>query len=64
MKQQKMDRFPRTMRRVERVRSIYSQIGEPLPVDILIELYQYLDKALELADAAPPAPRKKRTLRM
>lgn len=64
MKQQKMDRFPRTMRRVERVRSIYSQIGEPLPVDILIELYQYLDKALELADAASPAPRKKRTLRM
>jgi len=33
-----------------RMRRLYSQIGEPLPVDVIIDLYQHLGKALELAD--------------
>lgn len=35
---------------VSRVRKLYSQIGEPLPADVIIEMYHYLEKALELAD--------------
>lgn len=33
-----------------RMRRLYSQIGEPLPVDVIIDFCQYLDKALEIAD--------------
>lgn len=34
---------------VERMRKLYSRIGEPLPVDVIIDLYRHLDGALQLA---------------
>lgn len=36
--------------RVSRVRKLYAQIGEPLSADVVIEMYRYLEKALEFAD--------------
>ena len=33
-----------------RMRRLYSQIGEPLPVDVIIDLCRHLDQALDLAD--------------
>lgn len=36
--------------RVSRVRKLYTQIGEPLSADVVIEMYHYLEKALEFAN--------------
>lgn len=33
-----------------RMRRLYSQIGEPLPADVIIDLCRHLDHALQLAD--------------
>ena len=41
--------------RVNRVRKLYSRIGEPLPADIIIDLHRHLAPALEAA----AAPRKR-----
>ena len=50
MKEQKTDRYARTSRQVEHVRKLYSRIGEPLPADVIIDLYRHLDRAMELAE--------------
>lgn len=34
-------------RQVERMRALYSQIGEPLPVETMLELHRHLGAALE-----------------
>ena len=62
MKEQKTDRYARVSHQVDRVRKLYSQIGEPLPADVIIELYQHLDRALELAERPQPKPANKRKL--
>ena len=49
MRKQKMH-TARANEQVLRVRRIYSQIGEPLPVDVIIDLCLHLDQALELVD--------------
>lgn len=46
--EKKQINYQETTRRVENLRRIYSQIGEPLPVDIIIDLYQHLGPALAL----------------
>lgn len=33
-----------------RMRRLYSRIGEPLPVDVIIDLCRHLDQVLDLAD--------------
>lgn len=35
-------------RQIERMRALYSQIGEPLSVDVMIDLHQHLGQALEM----------------
>ena len=40
----------RVNEQILRMRRLYSQVGEPLPVDVIIGLYRHLDQALELAD--------------
>ena len=40
----------RVAAQVNRVRALYSQIGEPLPADIIIDLYLRLAPALEAAE--------------
>lgn len=44
-----------------RMRRLYSQIGEPLPVDVIIDLCCHLDKALEIADESGKTSRSKKT---
>ena len=56
MKEQKTDRYARTSLQVEHVRKLYSQIGEPLPADVSIDLYRHLGKAMELAEEPQPRP--------
>lgn len=44
-----MQNYPvQTARQLEKMRKLYSQIGEPLPVDIMIDLHMQLGKALQL----------------
>ena len=40
----------RVAAQVNRVRALYSQIGEPLPADTIIDLYLHLAPALEAAE--------------
>ncbi|MDY5219877.1 MAG: hypothetical protein ACI4O8_01360 [Aristaeellaceae bacterium] len=61
MKKQKTERYARTVRQVKQVQQIYSRIGEPLPVEILIDLHQHLGRAMELAEETRCAHRGKRT---
>lgn len=54
-------RNQRAAKQVERIRKLYSQIGEPLPADIIIDLHIHL--ALPLAavrsdEEARPRPRR------
>lgn len=49
MKKQK-NRYARVSDQAMRMRRLYSQIGEPLPVDVIIDFYRHLDKALEIAN--------------
>lgn len=57
MEKAEKNRYARTAAQVDRTRKLYSRIGEPLPAEIIIELYQHLGKALEAADL--PAPERK-----
>lgn len=50
MKKQRGLNNERLEDQVLRVRKLYSQIGEPLQADVIIEMYRYLEKALEFAD--------------
>ena len=60
MKEQKTDPYVCARSQVERVRELYAQIGEPLPEDVVFDLLQHLDRALELAkeDKRPAKKRK------
>ena len=49
MKEQKTDSYVCARSQVDRVRELYAQIGEPLPEDVVLDLIQHLDHALELA---------------
>ena len=44
------NRYERVAAQVKRVRELYSQIGEPLPADTIIDLYRCLGPALEAVD--------------
>lgn len=50
MNEQNTDRFQRANRQADRMRELYAQIGEPLPEEIVLDLLQHLDRALELAE--------------
>lgn len=56
MKEQKTGRYARTARQVESVRKLYSRIGQPLPADIIIDLYRHLGSALEAVDPGEARP--------
>ena len=46
MENKRQNGYARSNKQVEEMRRLYSRIGEPLPADIIIDLYQHLDKAL------------------
>lgn len=47
-------------RQIDGVRKIYSQIGQPLPADIIIELYRQLPAAMALLQPSLPAVKGKK----
>lgn len=49
MQKQRKNRYADVSRQAARMRALYSQIGEPLPADVLIDLYRHLGKALDCA---------------
>ena len=51
----------RTNEQLLRMRRLYSQIGEPLPVDVIIDLCRHLEQALEFADESKNGLRGKKT---
>lgn len=59
MNQQTKNRYVAVTQQVDSVRRIYSAIGQPLPVDIIIDLHHHLGKALSLAEQIKPAPHHK-----
>ena len=60
MKEQNTDPYVCARNQVDRVRELYAQIGEPLPENVVLDLLQHLDHALELAkEEKMPAKRRK-----
>lgn len=58
MEKQRKNTYVQVSRQVDQVRRIYSGIGEPLGVDIIIDLHHHLGKALEIgANCKTPAKR-------
>ena len=55
--------FAETRERVDRVRKIYSQIGEPLSADIIIDLYQHLGKVMDAETAMRPRSRREKKIK-
>ena len=49
MRRETREQYARVAKQVKRTRELYSQIGEPLPVDIIIDLHLHLAPALEAA---------------
>lgn len=60
MERRQKNRHARVTEQVERLRRLYAQIDEPLPMEIITDLYQYLDAALQTADALDPGRRSTR----
>ena len=56
MQREARSQYDRVAEQVNRIRKLYSRIGEPLPADIIIDLHRHLAPALEEA----AAPRKRR----
>ena len=50
MPRENRNRYERVAAQVKRVRELYSQIGEPLPADVIIDLHRCLGPALEAVD--------------
>ena len=61
MQKKQGNQYERVAAQVGRIRRLYSQIGEPLPADIIIDLHRHLAPALEEA-AAPQKRRGKRRM--
>ena len=57
----RMKKYEQIRRQIENTRNIYSQIGEPLSADVIIDLYQHLGKALSMAQ--PESQRGRRPAR-
>lgn len=60
MEKQRENSGARLAKQVEEMRRLYSQIGQPLPVDIIIDLHHHLGKALELQENTGPKTRGKK----
>lgn len=60
MEKQRQNCYARTAQQVEEMRRLYSKIGQPLPVNIIIDLHHHLGKALAVAEQTGPWPRSKK----
>ena len=59
MEKQRQNSYARATKQVEEMRRLYSRIGQPLPVDIIIDLHRHLAAALEINQNTGPKPREK-----
>ena len=57
MERRQKNRHARVTEQVERMRKLYAQIGEPISVEIIEDLYRYLGAALHAAEALDPGHR-------
>ena len=60
MQREHGDSYKRVSEQVNRIRKLYSRIGEPLPVDIIVDLYLHLAPALEEAKESKRRSGKRR----
>lgn len=58
MEKQRKNRYTQVSRQVDQLRRLYSGIGEPLSVDIIIDLHHHLGKALEIGAECKPAAKR------
>ena len=61
MEKQRQNSYQQVSERVERVRRIYSRIGEPLPVEIIIDLYRHLGKMPQMGER--PVKNRKQSMK-
>lgn len=59
---EKQNRYREIDRQVKKVREIYSGIGQPLPADVIIDLYLHLGKVQEAvrAENRSKVPKKRK----
>ena len=60
MQREHGDHYERVTKQVNRIRRLYSRIGEPLPVDIIIDLHLHLAPMLEKVKKSPKRKGKRR----
>ena len=60
MQKEQQIQYEHVSAQVNRVRTIYSRIGEPLPADIIIDLHRHLAPALEEASNRKRHSRRRR----
>ena len=61
MEKQRQNSYQQVSERVERVRKIYSRIGEPLPVEIIMDLYIHLSKMPQVGER--PVKNRKQSMK-
>lgn len=61
MEKQRQNSYQQVSERVERVRKIYSRIGEPLPVEIIMDLYIHLGKMPQMEER--PVKNRKQSMK-
>lgn len=60
MEKQRENRYAHATKQVEEMRRLYSRIGQPLPVDVIINLHRHLGSALEMHENDGPKPRRRK----
>lgn len=63
MEKRGKDQYARVSAQITRTRKLYSQVGEPLPADVIIDLYQHLGTALSALDERETSLRRVRRKR-
>lgn len=57
MEKRRKNRCAQVEMQVRRMRRLYSQMGEPLPVDVIIDLHRSLGAAMDLLREVKPETR-------
>ena len=64
MNQQTKNRYVAVTCQVDSMRRLYSQIGQPLPADVIIDLHRHLGKALEAVEQNKALPKRKNSYKL
>lgn len=63
MEKRRNDQYAHVSAQIARTRKLYSQIGEPLPADVIIDLHQHLGTALSALNERDASLRRVRRKR-